>query len=62
MLKSKLRKLEGVKYDELKENIKKTLKIIPIDTYKNIFKGAYERDDKYNKKATSRKCSKNYKK
>jgi len=62
VLKSKLRKLEGVTYNELKENIKKTLKIISDDTYKNIFKGAYERDVKYEKNVNVRKCSKNYKK
>ena len=29
LLKSKLRKLEGLKYNELKENIKKVIKDIP---------------------------------
>ena len=33
ILKSKLRKLEGVKYNDLKENIKNVLKIIPKETY-----------------------------
>ena len=47
VLKSKLRKLEGIKYDELKENIKNVLKIIPKETYINIFKGSYERKEEY---------------
>jgi hypothetical protein len=45
VLKSKLRKIEGIKYNELKENIKNALKIIPKETYINIFKGSYEREE-----------------
>ena len=60
--KSKLRKLEGIKYDELKENIKNVLKMIPKETYINIFKGSYERKEEYKKESNNRKISKNYKK
>ena len=55
LLKSKLRKLEGLKYDELKENIKKVIKDIPKENYKNILKGAYERKDFYIKKHPKQK-------
>ena len=43
MLKSRLQKLEGLKYENLKENIKKVISEIPKEKYENIFKGAYER-------------------
>ena len=33
----------GLKYENLKENIKKVISEIPKDKYENIFKGAYER-------------------
>ena len=61
VLKSKLRKLEGIKYDELKENIKNVLKIIPKETYMNIFKGSYERKEGYKKDSKTKKTSKKYK-
>jgi transposase len=61
LLKSKLRKLEGLKYNELKENIKKVIKEIPKENYKNILKGAYERQDFYIKKTSKTKKYKNYK-
>ena len=61
LLKSKLRKLEGLKYNELKENIKKVIKEIPKENYKNILKGAYERQDFYIKKTSKIKKYKNYK-
>ena len=60
VLKSKLRKLEGIKYDELKENIKNVLKIIPKETYINILKGSYERKEEYKKQSKTKKISKNY--
>ena len=47
MLKSRLQKLDGLTYDELKKNIEKVLKEIPREKYENIFKGAYERPEKY---------------
>jgi len=52
-----LRKLEGLKYNKLKENIKK----VPKENYKNILKGAYERQDYYIKKTSKIKKYKNYK-
>ena len=61
LLKSKLRKLEGLKYNEIKENIKKVIKEIPKENYKNILKGAYERQDYYIKKTSKTKKYKNYK-
>jgi len=47
MLKSKLHKLNGLKYDNLKENIVKAIDIIPKEYYKNILEGAYNRKEKY---------------
>jgi len=61
ILKSRLQKLEGLVYDELKDNIKKVIKDIPKEYYKNIFKGSYDRKIKYIKKSNSRKKKlKNY--
>ena len=61
ILKSRLQKLEGLVYDELKDNIKKVIKDIPKEYYKNIFKGSYDRKIKYIKKLNSRKKKlKNY--
>jgi transposase len=56
MLKSRLQKLDGLKYENLKENINKVIGEIPKEKYENIFKGAYERPEKicskeYNKKS-----------
>ena len=61
MLKSRLQKLEGLKYDNLKENIKKVISEIPKEKYENIFKGAYERPEKYVAKNKTRKIKKIYK-
>ena len=61
MMKSRLQKLEGLKYENLKENIQKVLNDIPNDKYVNIFKGAYERPDKYVAKNKTRKIKKIYK-
>jgi len=61
MLKSRLQKLEGLKYENLKENIKKVISEIPKEKYENIFKGAYERPEKYVAKNKTRKVKKNYK-
>ena len=41
MLKSRLQKLDGLKYENLKENINKVICEIPNEKYENIFKGAY---------------------
>ena len=61
MLKSRLQKLEGLKYENLKENIKKVIFEIPKEKYENIFKGAYERPEKYVPKNKTQKIRKNYK-
>jgi transposase len=58
MLKSRLQKLDGLKYENLKENINSE---IPKEKYENIFKGAYERPEKYVPKNKTRKIKKNYK-
>ncbi len=55
ILKSRLQKLEGLKYENLKENIQKVISEIPKEKYKNIFKGAYERQEKYVPKNKTRK-------
>ena len=61
MLKSRLQKLDGLKYENLKENIQKVISEIPSEKYKNIFKGAYERPEKYVPKNKTRKINKLYK-
>ena len=61
MLKSRLQKLDGLKCENLKENIQKVISEIPKEKYENIFKGAYERPDKYVPKNKTRKIKKNYK-
>lgn len=61
MLKSRLQKLDGLTYDELKKNIEKVLKEIPREKYENIFKGSYERPEKYVSKNKTRKNRKQYK-
>ena len=61
MLKSRLQKLDGLKYENMKENIKKVINEIPKEKYENIFKGAYERPEKYVPKNKTRKITKNYK-
>lgn len=61
MLKSRLQKLDGLSYAELKRNIENTIKTIPKEKYRNILKGAYERPEKYvSKKNKTRKIKKNY--
>ena len=61
MLKSRLQKLDGLTYNELKKNIEKVIKEIPREKYENIFKGAYERPEKYVSKNKTRKFKKQYK-
>jgi transposase len=61
MIKSRLQKLDGLKYENLKENINKVIGEIPKEKYENIFKGAYERPEKYVPKKKTRKIKKNYK-
>ena len=59
MLKSRLQKYNGVKYVNLKENIKDTIEKIPKNYYRNILEGAYNRKEKYiNKHIKTRKNSK----
>ena len=60
MLKSRLQKLDGLTHIKLKENITKVISEIPKEKYKNIFKGAYERPEKYVAKNKTRKVNKNY--
>ena len=45
----------------MKENIKKVIKVIHKENYKNILKGAYDRQDFYIKKTSKTKKYKNYK-
>ena len=61
MLKSKLQRLNGLKHENLKENIVKAIEIIPKEYYKNILEGAYNRKEKYVPKNKTRKNpKKNY--
>jgi len=60
MLKSRLQKLDGLTYIKLKENIENVISKIPKEKYRNIFKGAYERPEKYVAKNKTRKIKKNY--
>lgn len=61
IFKSNMRKLEGLKYTEIKDNIGKVIKSIPKETFENIFKGSYNRQEVYVKKKSSRKkIVKNY--
>ena len=60
-MKSRLRKLEGLTYNEIVSNIKKVLSNIPIEYYKNLIIGAYQRNENYTKTKISRKKElKNY--
>ena len=61
MLKSRLQKLDGLKYENLKENIAKVINEIPNEKYENIFKGSYERPEKYVENNKTRKIKKLYK-
>ena len=54
MLKSRLQKLDGLTHEKLKENIEKVIKDIPKEKYENIFKGGYNRTEKYVKKPSNR--------
>jgi len=54
MLKSSLQKLDGLTHEKLKENIEKVIRDIPKEKYENIFKGAYNRTEKYVKKPSNR--------
>jgi len=52
VFKSKLHKKVGITYQELKSNIKDTVKDIPSETLYRIFQGLYERDEKYKRKSS----------
>jgi len=60
MLKSRLQKLGGLKYENLKENIVKAIEKIPKYYYKNILEGAYNRKMGYSHKNKTRKIRKKY--
>ena len=55
MFKSRLNKLDGLTYNELKANIITVINNIPKDKFLNIFKGAYNRKEKYIKRSITRK-------
>ena len=55
VLKSRLQKKKGLTYNELVNNVKKVLDEIPIHIYKNLIKGAYDRNEKYVKLPSTRK-------
>ena len=59
-LKSKLQKMNGLKYENLQENIVKAIQLIPRDYYKNMVEGVYHRKDKYIPKNKTRKMKKHY--
>lgn len=61
MLKSRLQKKNGLTYLNLKHNIGQVINEIPSEKYENIFKGAYERPEKYVEKNKTRKIRKLYK-
>jgi transposase len=55
VLKSHLRKMPGLKYTELKTNIRKVVDAIPTQYYNNLFNGAYNREGLYKKQRQTRK-------
>ncbi len=59
MLKSRLYKVseegEGQTHEKLKQNITKVISTIPKEKYENIFKGAYNRPEKYVKTTKTKK-------
>ena len=50
-MKSRLQKLDGLTYKELKNKIEKVIK----EKYENIIKGTYNRTKKYSKKPSNRR-------
>jgi hypothetical protein len=60
VFKSKLQKLDGLTYEEIKANIRRAIRSISKTTYKNILSGSYERDGLYVKKST-KKSNRKYK-
>lgn len=57
----KLRKEKDVGLVKLKNNIRKIINSIPEETYKNLFKGSYNKSKKYIPKKSRKKTLKNYK-
>ena len=55
VLKSRLQKKKGLTYYELVNNVKEVLDEIPIHIYKNLLKGAYDRNEKFVKQPSTRK-------
>ena len=55
MFKSRLNKLDGLTYNELKANIIAVINNISNDKFFNIFKVAYNRKEKYIKHSITRK-------
>ena len=58
VLKSRLQKKKGLTYDELVKNVKNVKDVldeIPIHIYKNLIKGAYDRNEKYVKRSSTKK-------
>ena len=55
VLNLRLQKKKGLTYDELFKNVKDVLDEIPIHIYKNLIKGAYDRNEKYLKRPSTRK-------
>ena len=61
MLKSRLQRLDGLTHEKLIKNIEKVIRDISKEKYQNIFKGAYNRTEKYVKKpSNSTRKLKNY--
>ena len=61
LLKSEIRKMEGLSYNKLLENIRTTIREIPKLRYENILKGVYKRPEIYVPKVKQRKRTiKNY--
>ena len=58
VFKSKLQKLDGLTYEEIKANIRKVIKSIPSSTYKNILEGSYKREDLYIRKSRKKSVRK----
>ena len=54
-VKSLLQKKKGLTYDELVKNVKDVLDEIPIHIYKNLIRGAYDRNETYIKRPSTRK-------
>ena len=54
------KKGKGLTYNHLQTNIANVLRDIQLTTFKNIFKGVYQRPKEYKPKNKTRKIKKNY--